>query len=549
MRDPGYELPRIPIPRTRVNNPMDVRADRIRSVDRDVLSDRYALVEALGSGGMARVYLAHDKVLERDVALKVLREHYADDEEFVERFRREAIHAASLNHPSVVQVYDQGRAEDGSYFMAMEYVPGGTLKERLNKGGPLDSHEAASIASQVAEALAVAHQRGIVHRDIKPQNVLLTTSGEAKVADFGIARAVSARTMTEANLVLGTAAYMSPEQFRGERVGPQSDLYSLGVVLYEMLTGTLPNRGDDPIATAMKHLDRPAPHPRDANSAVSEELDVLSAKLLAKDPQERYSGAAALAEDLRRIREGLSPLSVEEGEQSTVPVAGMSGQRTRPAPTMVAPGRGVPRVGGGASTRWPTFLPLVALLIGVALLSVLAWALLRVPSERDARPAGRHAGGAALVEIPDVKGLSPGEAQRRLESENLKLGSKDETASDAAAEGSVVEQNPAAGTETRRGSAVDVRVGTGPSREPARPSSPTASPSAPSTSSPEASPSASPATASPASDEDGAGEAAEEAQKAAEEAAKEREKAREEVQKRAEERQKAREEARKEAEK
>jgi tRNA A-37 threonylcarbamoyl transferase component Bud32 len=515
-------------------------------VDRDILGERYQLLEVLGSGGMARVYLARDSVLGRHLALKVLREHYADDEGFVERFRREAIHAASLNHPSVVQIYDQGRAEDGTYFMAMEYVPGGTLKERINKGGPLDPHEAAGIASQVAEALAEAHQRGIVHRDIKPQNVLLTASGEAKVADFGIARAVSASTITEANLVLGTAAYMSPEQVGGERVGPQSDLYSLGVVLYEMLTGALPHGADDPIPTAMKHPIQPAPHPSDANLAVSEELDALSAKLLAKDPQQRYSSAAALAEDLRRIRDGLSPLAAEEGDQPTVPVAGTSRQWTRTAPTMVAPGRGVSRLGGGGggSTRWPTFLPVVALLTGVALLGILAWALLEGPSERDARPAGRPADGAALIEIPDVKGLSPGEAQRRLESENLKLGSKDQAASDAAAEGSVIEQNPAAGTEARRGSAVDVRVGTGPSREPAMPSSPTASPSAPSTSSPGASPSA-----SPASDEDGAGEAAEETQKAAEEAAKEREKAREEAQKRAEERQKAREEAREERQK
>src|SRR3712207_2488244 len=159
---------------------------------RTVLGDRYTLLEVLGGGGMARVYLAHDDVLDRDVALKVLREQYADDEGFVERFRREAKNAASLNHPSVVQIYDQGRAEDGTYYIAMEHMTGGTLKERIAKGGPLDPSEAAGIASQVADALAVAHQRGIVHRDIKPQNVLLTASGsEAKVADFGIARAVS----------------------------------------------------------------------------------------------------------------------------------------------------------------------------------------------------------------------------------------------------------------------------------------------------------------------------------------------------------------------
>src|SRR5918992_5662293 len=249
---------------------------------------------------MAKVYLAHDNVLDRDVALKVLREQHADDGDFVERFRREAKNAASLNHPSVVQIYDQGHAEDGTYYMAMEHMRGGTLKERIAKGGPLAPAEAAGIASQVADALAVAHQRGIVHRDIKPQNVLLTASGEAKVADFGIARVVSARTVTEANLVLGTAAYMSPEQVRSERVGPASDLYSLGVVLYEMLTGELPYRADDPIATAIKHLEEPPPRPREANPAVPRKLDALVVKLLAKRPEDRYASAADLAEDLRR---------------------------------------------------------------------------------------------------------------------------------------------------------------------------------------------------------------------------------------------------------
>jgi len=284
-------------------------------MDRDVLGDRYTLLDVLGDGGMARVYLARDGVLGREVALKVLGERYAEDELFVERFRREAKNAASLNHPGVVQVYDQGRAEDGTYYMAMEYVPGGTLKELIARRGPLNSSEAADIASRVADALAEAHRGGIVHRDVKPQNVLLTASGEAKVADFGIARATSSRTMTETNTVLGTASYMSPEQVRGERVGPQSDLYSLGVVLYEMLTGRLPHEASDPIATAMKHLERPAPHPRDANPVVPEELDALVVRLLSKDPEERYPGAAELAEDLRRIRDGLPPLASGFGGQ------------------------------------------------------------------------------------------------------------------------------------------------------------------------------------------------------------------------------------------
>src|SRR4028119_1792781 len=247
-------------------------------MQKTVLGDRYILLEVLGVGGMARVYLAHDNVLDREVALKVLREQYADDEEFVERFRREAKNAASLNHPSIVQVYDRGRDKDGTYYMPMEYVPGGTLKDRIAEGGPLDPREAARVGSRVAEALSVAHDRGIVHRDIKSQNVLLDASAGVKVADFGIARAASSETMTETNLALGTTAhmsphqdrgaaarpasagrgagggvaraassgtmtetnlalgttaYMSPEQARGDRVGPASDLYSLGVVLYE----------------------------------------------------------------------------------------------------------------------------------------------------------------------------------------------------------------------------------------------------------------------------------------------------------------------------
>src|ERR687897_402942 len=237
--------------------------------------NHYSLREPLGSGGMAEVFLARDEVLERDVALKILKEQYAHNVNFVERFRREARSAASLNHPHIIVVYDWGRSADGTYCMAMEYASGGTLKDRILEDGPLPPRKAAKIASQIAEALQFAHERGVIHRDVKPHNVLLTEAGDAKVADFGIARAASATTTSRSNLILGTADYMSPEQAKGERVGPASDLYSLGVVLYEMLTGGLPYRGDDPIATAMKHLDEEPPHPRETNPAVPEELDAL----------------------------------------------------------------------------------------------------------------------------------------------------------------------------------------------------------------------------------------------------------------------------------
>src|SRR4051794_34305365 len=208
-----------------------------------VINNRYRVIEPLGSGGMAIVYRPRDKLLDRDVALKVLRHHFADDEEFVERFKREARIAAALSHPNIASVDDLGKTQNGSYYMAMEYVPGGTLRDRIRKG-PLSPREAAAIAIQVAQALETAHALGTIHRDIKPQNIIHTETGGVKVADFGIARAAALSEITREGLVLGTEHYMSPEQAKGELVGPQSDLYSLGVVLYEMLTGKLPHEVD-----------------------------------------------------------------------------------------------------------------------------------------------------------------------------------------------------------------------------------------------------------------------------------------------------------------
>jgi eukaryotic-like serine/threonine-protein kinase len=275
----------------------------------DTLSDRYLLSGLLGSGGMAEVFLAHDRMLGRDLALKVLKEHYAKDERFVGRFWREAQSAASLNHQNVVQIYDQGRAEDGRYYIAMEHMPGGTLEDLILRCGPLDPSEAARLASQVAEALDAAHRRGIVHRDIKPQNVLIDEAGDAKVADFGIALAASRTSTSGTNILLGTPSYMSPEQAMGERVGPESDLYSLGIVLYEMLTGTVPFAAEGALATAMKHLTEPPLSPRTRNASVPEGMEALVMRLLSKDPEDRYPSAARLIEDLRQAQEGL-PLAL-----------------------------------------------------------------------------------------------------------------------------------------------------------------------------------------------------------------------------------------------
>ncbi|MGH3089023.1 MAG: protein kinase domain-containing protein, partial [Rubrobacteraceae bacterium] len=271
--------------------------------DSDSEGERYGIIRPLGSGGMAEVYLAHDEVLDQDVAMKVLRRQYADDKEFVRRFRREARNAAKLrSHRNIVPVYDGGRTKDGAYFIVMEYVPGGTLKERIEREGPLSCATAIEVSAQVARALQEAHKSEVIHRDIKPQNILLTETGEVKVADFGIARAASSTTLTQADSVMGTAQYIAPEQVKGETATPRSDLYSLGVTLYEMLTGDVPFHAETPVGIAMKHVHAEFRPPRELNPSVSDELNAVVARLLAKDPEDRPADAAELLRDLEQAK-------------------------------------------------------------------------------------------------------------------------------------------------------------------------------------------------------------------------------------------------------
>ncbi len=258
------------------------------------INDRYATSRLLG-GGMGEVYLARDKILGREVAIKVLRKRYAEDEELVACFRREARSAAALPHPNVVSAHDLDRSRDGVHYIAMEYVPGGTLKQRLVEGGALRPTTAAAVALQIADALDAAHARGIVHRDIKPQNVLLTVGGNVKLADFGIAGAVPLTTGSRTNPVLGTPGHTSPEQASGEPVGPASDLYSLGVALYEMLTGEVPFEPDTAVAAVGKQPNGPPRSPGRLDPKIPERMDSLVVKLLARRPTDRYADAAELA--------------------------------------------------------------------------------------------------------------------------------------------------------------------------------------------------------------------------------------------------------------
>jgi len=262
-----------------------------------VFDDRYEVVRKLGSGGMADVYLANDRLLGRQVALKILSTRYAHDEQFVERFRREASSAASLNHPNIVQIYDRGEAE-GTYYIAMEYLEGRSLKEIILKYAPLSSDRLISISVQILEGLRFAHCRDVIHRDIKPQNIIIDHDDRVKVTDFGIARAGSASTMTEAGSILGTAHYLSPEQAQGQPVEAASDLYSLGVVMYEMATGKLPFDGDNPVSIAMQHVhEHPVP-PGNIAPDIPENLEAVILRSLGKHPTERYLTAQAMLDDL-----------------------------------------------------------------------------------------------------------------------------------------------------------------------------------------------------------------------------------------------------------
>ena len=286
-----------------------------------LLNERYKIIKKVGGGGMANVFLARDTILDRDVAVKALRMEYANDQEFIARFDREAHSASSLSHPNIVNIYDVG-GEDHVMYIVMEYVDGMTLKEYIQRFGPIETSEALDIMRQLTSAIAHAHENDIVHRDIKPQNILINRFGQIKVTDFGIAIALSATSLTQTNSIVGSVHYLSPEQARGGMATKKSDIYSIGIVLFELFTGKIPFSGQSPVSIALKHLQSDTPSVRRYNQDIPQSVENIVLKATAKDPFHRYMSIYEMEEaletalDVNKLNETRYEPPVEVGDET-----------------------------------------------------------------------------------------------------------------------------------------------------------------------------------------------------------------------------------------
>jgi serine/threonine protein kinase len=418
------------------------------------LSDRYEIGEILGFGGMSEVHLARDLRLHRDVAIKVLRADLARDPSFYLRFRREAQNAAALNHPAIVAVYDTGEAETPNGplpYIVMEYVEGVTLRDIVHTEGPMPTKRAIEVIADACQALNFSHQHGIIHRDVKPANIMISKAGAVKVMDFGIARALAdASSVTQTAAVIGTAQYLSPEQARGEKVDARSDVYSLGCVLYEMLTGEPPFTGDSPVAVAYQHVREDPVPPSQRHKDIAPELDAVVLKALAKNPDNRYQTAAEMRSDLVRVHSGEAPEApkVFTDAERTSLLSSSSPSHDRTPPTEHLPsqqtGYAEREERTGSVGRW---------LIAVAVLAVLTVVVTVA--------INMFGGSTRDVQVPDVTGQLENDAIAALQNAGFKTTTQRNPDSKVAPN-HVINTNPGANSSVGAGDEVTLNVSTGP---------------------------------------------------------------------------------------
>ncbi len=427
--------------------------------ERRVFNDRYELVARLARGGMANVFLARDLQLDRAVALKVLFPEFATDPSFVQRFRHEARAAANLNHPNVVSIYDWGE-ERGTYFIVMEYIEGESLAQMLQGGHHFSHDQAIEVVGDVAAALHFAHENGVIHRDVKPGNILISKTGQVKVTDFGIAQAISAKeNLTQTGTVMGTATYFSPEQARGLPIDPRSDVYSLGVVLYELLTGTPPFSGDNPVSVAYMHVQEVPEPPSARNPDISADLESVVLMALAKEPDDRYDSAAAFHDDLENVRRGVA---VHAGAfEATTATSGLgdatqvvsSVDQTRVAKAYDAT-RAMPRSPTLAPPAVPPRRSGVFVGVMVALILLLAGGVFLFAKTLGVLD------GEEKVTLTALTNLSQADATQRLDDLGLRV-KIIPVVNDKVEAGTVFDQLPKAGTKVAKGSVVELSVSSG----------------------------------------------------------------------------------------
>ncbi|MGG3622675.1 Stk1 family PASTA domain-containing Ser/Thr kinase [Bacillus gobiensis] len=430
------------------------------------ISGRYQVLRVIGGGGMANVYLAEDMILDREVAIKVLRFDFVNDNDFIRRFRREAQSATSLDHPNIVSIYDVGEEGD-IYYIVMEYVEGMTLKEYIKVNGPLHPQEAAQIMEQIVSAMEHAHQNHIVHRDIKPHNILINHFGEVKVTDFGIAMALSSSTITHTNAVLGSVHYLSPEQARGGLATKKSDIYALGIVLFELVTGRMPFEGESAVSIALKHLQSDTPSAKRWNPLVPQSLENIILKAMAKDPFHRYNSAEEMEQDLRsafdpeRLNENRFTIPADDEMTKAIPV--IKDSHVHSEETLVHGQKNQAQhstEGEGANQKedqkkpkkkkkkWPiVLLTIFLMLIASGVLAVFVYPSIFFPPD---------------VEVPDVSGLEVDEANNILKDKGLVVAGDSFKIKDETIEaGKIVRTNPQTGTVVKEGSQIQLYESTG----------------------------------------------------------------------------------------